>query len=160
MFLMSDLGALETGQSCIEREIFDAERILGFSLPQGLRDACLSVNGFTGPSDARQADDESVQLFVDLLRGMALRKLMEGHGAYRRWSGRPGCWDCCLLSSPYSEACAYSCHQLSACCNQILSADFSITALRNLLSFPDENLGIHDDLARKNSCGGVGIRPS
>jgi len=32
---------------------------------------------FIAPYFGREADDESVQLFVDLLRGMALRKLME-----------------------------------------------------------------------------------
>ena len=53
MFLMSDLEVLESGRPCTEREILDAECMLGFSLPTELRNAYLNANGFTGPSEAR-----------------------------------------------------------------------------------------------------------
>jgi len=87
MFLMSDLEVLETGQPCTEREILDAESILGFSLPQELRNAYLSANGFTGPSDARflypLSRRESFSLVTMLGLTQVLRGLPEASSLWR-----------------------------------------------------------------------------
>lgn len=84
---MSDLGALETGQPCTEREIIDAERILGFSLPQELRNVYLSVNGFAGPSEARflypLTRRESFSLVTMLRLTQVLRGLPEAASLWR-----------------------------------------------------------------------------